>query len=173
MNRFILGIAGAALACATLHAQDNPLSTETKSLYTGIKNDIVKAAQKMPEANYSFKPTDSVRSFGQLIGHVADAQYEFCGPVKGEARDSIVEKTVTAKADLIAALQTAFAYCDEAYNSLTDAHAADKMKFFGGTRTKLGILNFNAAHSDEHYGNIVTYMRIKGLVPPSSESAGR
>jgi uncharacterized damage-inducible protein DinB len=127
----------------------------------------------MPEENYSFKPTPAVRSFGQLIAHVADSQYEFCGPVKGEQKSPDIEKTVTGKAELISALQTAFAYCDAVYDSLTDAHAADKIKFFGGNRTKLGTLNFNTAHADEHYGNIVTYMRMKGLVPPSSESGGQ
>src|SRR5215469_11033497 len=173
MTRFILGIAGAALACVSLQAQSNPLSNDTKGLYTMAKNNLIKAAQKMPEENYSFKPTPEVRSFGQIIGHVADAQYEFCAPVKGEKKASDVEKTVTSKAELVAALQTAFSYCDEVYNSMTDAHAADKIKFFGRDFTKLATLEFNVAHDNEHYGNIVTYMRLKGLVPPSSESSGQ
>lgn len=173
MTRFILGIAGAALACSAIYAQSNPLSTESKGLYTVAKNNIIKSADKMPEADYSFKPAPTVRSFGQLIGHVADSQYEFCGPVKGEEKASDVEKTVTGKTELIAALKTAFAYCDAVYNSMTDDHAADKIKFFGRNATKLGTLNFNVAHDNEHYGNIVTYLRMKGLVPPSSESAGQ
>lgn len=173
MTRFLAGIACAALGCVALQAQDNPLSAETKGYYNMVKNDILKSAQKMPEENYSFRPTPEVRSFGQLIAHVADSQYEFCAPVKGEQKSSDVEKTVTGKAELIAALKTGFAYCDEAYNALTDAHAADKIKFMGGNRTKLETLNFNTMHSDEHYGNIVTYLRMKGLVPPSSETSGR
>jgi len=158
-----------SLACAaTLRAQD-PFSAETKNFYTSIKNNIIKSAEKMPEDNFSFQPTKEVRTFGQIIGHVADAQYLFCSPVMGEKKESSLEKTAKTKADLVAGLKQAFAYCDQAYNSLTDAAAADKVKFFGRDITKLGVLNFNVAHSNEHYGNIVTYLRIKGLVPPSSE----
>jgi uncharacterized damage-inducible protein DinB len=160
----------AAMTAACALAQ-NPISTETKQLYTQIKNNILKSAEKMPEENYAFKPTPEVRSFGQLIGHVADAQYLFCSAAKGETKQSNIEKTKTSKADLVAALKDAFSYCDGAYNELTDASAAQMVKFFGRDRTRMGTLNFNVAHDNEHYGNIVTYMRLKGLVPPSSESS--
>jgi len=170
MNRCIPFLAAAACAAGTLHAQDNPLSAGNKYLYTMIKTNIVKAAQKMPEENYSFKPTPEVRSFGQIIGHVADAQYLFCSAVKGEKKSPDNEKTKTSKADLVAALQEAFAYCDGVYNAMTDAAAPNLLKFFGQDATKLGVLSFNVAHDNEHYGNIVTYMRLKSLVPPSSES---
>src|SRR5208282_564619 len=99
----------AAACTVSLHAQNNPLSAETKTLYTMIKTNIIKAAEKMPEANYAFKPTPDVRSFGQIIGHVADAQYEFCAPVKGETKSSDAEK-ITSKAALLEALKAAFAY---------------------------------------------------------------
>ena len=148
----------------------NPLSTGTKFLYTISKDDVLKSAEEMPEANYSFKPVDTVRSFGQLVGHVADAQYEFCSAVVGDGKKSPdVEKTKTSKTDLIAALKEAFAYCDQAYNGMTDAHAADMVDFFGHKSPKLTILEFNVSHNMEHYGNMVTYLRMKGLVPPSSQ----
>jgi uncharacterized damage-inducible protein DinB len=165
--------AATVMCAATMHAQSNPLSTETKQLFMTAKNDILKSAAKVPEADYSFKPTPEVRSFGEILGHVADAQYLFCSAVKGEPRspDSLtIEKTKHTKAELAAALNEAFAYCDSAYNAVTDATAADKVKFFGADRTKLATLAFNTAHTFEHYGNLVTYMRIKGIVPPSSES---
>jgi len=168
MNRSILTIAAMTVACA--FAQ-NPLSTETKGIYTISKTNILKAAEKMPEENYSFKPTPEVRSFAGILGHVADSQYGFCSAVKGEKKEATVEKTKTSKADLTAALNDAFAYCDSVYDSVTDANGAQMVKFFGRDRTKLGTLNFNNAHNFEHYGNIVTYMRLKGLVPPSSESS--
>jgi uncharacterized damage-inducible protein DinB len=154
-----------------LHAQDNPLSAGNKTLYMMIKTNIIKAAQKMPEENYSFQPTPEVRTFAQLIGHVADAQYLFCSAVKGDKKSPDNEKTKTSKADLVAALQEAFTYCDGAYNSMTDATAAGKLKLFGQDWTRLGVLSFNVAHDNEHYGNIVTYMRLKSLVPPSSETS--
>jgi uncharacterized damage-inducible protein DinB len=136
-----------------------------------VKNNLVKAAEKMPEENYAFKPAPEVRSFGQIVGHVADAQYLFCSAALGEKNPAPgIEKSKTTKADLVQALNEAFAYCDKAYNGMTDAHAAEMVKFFGRDQAKLTVLAFNNAHNDEHYGNIVTYMRMKGLVPPSSES---
>lgn len=151
-------------------ANPNPLSGATKYMYTMSKNYLLKSAQEMPEANYSFQPVSTVRTFGQLVGHVADAQYEFCSAVVGDGKQPPgIEKSKTSKADLIKALQDAFAYCDQAYDNMTDAHAADMVKFFGHDSAKLGILNFDVVHNMEHYGNMITYLRIKGLVPPSSQ----
>jgi uncharacterized damage-inducible protein DinB len=126
----------------------------------------------MPEASYSFKPTPEVRSFGQLVAHVADDQYNLCSPVKGETRHaaySEIEHTLTTKSDLLAALKKAFTYCDGAYGSLTDATAADTVKFGNSNKTKFAMLNWNTWHTWEHYGNAVVYLRLNGLVPPSSE----
>jgi uncharacterized damage-inducible protein DinB len=135
-----------------------------------VRNNIARAAEKMPEENYAFKPVPEVRSFGQLVGHVADAQYMICAMAKGVARPEVqVEKTKTTKADLVAALKEANAFCDGAFADLTDVKAAEAVKMFGRERTRLAVLNMNTSHDNEHYGNIVTYMRIKGLVPPSSE----
>jgi uncharacterized damage-inducible protein DinB len=158
--------------CVLGHAQtaSDPLSGGIKGVYNISKSDVVRAAEKMPEENYAFKPTPEVRSFGQIIGHVADAQYLFCSAAMGETNPAPgIEKSKTTKADLVKALNDAFAYCDKAYNAMTDAHAADMVKFFGRDQAKLTVLAFNSAHNMEHYGNLVTYMRIKGLVPPSSE----
>jgi uncharacterized damage-inducible protein DinB len=158
-------------AAAAVSAQTaDPISAGNKGLYNMIKGTVVRAAEKMPEENYSFKPTPDVRSFGQLIGHIADGQYEFCAPVLGDKSEHpSVEKTATTKAALIEGLNAAFAYCDKAYNGMTDAEGAQMVDFFGRKYPKITILAFNFAHNDEHYGNIVTYMRLKKLVPPSSE----
>jgi uncharacterized damage-inducible protein DinB len=148
----------------------DPLSKGTRGFYNSVKNNILKSAEEMPEENYSFKPTPDVRSFGQLIGHVADSQYEFCGPVNADgAKSPDIEKNKTSKADLIQGLKDAFAYCDKAYDNLTDAKAVEPASFFRQKMPKLVVLEINIAHSDEHYGNIVTYLRMKGLVPPSSQ----
>src|SRR6266404_3504706 len=88
-------------------APENPLSTWNKKAYGHVKDILVRSAQKMPEENYSFKPTDTVRSYGQIIGHVADAQYLFCSVALGEKNPAPdIEHTKTSKADLIAALNT-------------------------------------------------------------------
>lgn len=157
---------------AQLYAQSatDPLSSSTKAIYNIVRNYVLKAAEEMPEGDYGFRPTTGVRTFGQLVGHIADGQYEFCSPVVGDGdRGPGVEKTKITKADLIEALKTAYAYCDKAYDGMTDAHAADEVKFFNRNMPKLSVLSFNTAHTDEHYGNMVTYLRIKGLVPPSSQ----
>ena len=146
-------------------------SGAAKAHFKQIETNIVKSAEKMPEENYAFKPTPEVRSFGQLVGHVADASGMFCAAASGaKPPESGVEKGKTSKADLVAALKANVAFCDKAYDALTDANAGDVVKFFGGERSKLNVLQFNTMHDFEHYGNMVTYLRIKGLVPPSSES---
>jgi len=163
-------ICSVTLLCAASAFAQNPISAGQKFLHTNIKNNIVLSAEKMPEENYSFKPTPEVRSFGQLLGHVADAQYLFCSAVLGKPNPAPgVEKSKTSKADLVQAVKDAFAYCDQAYDGMTDAQAASVVKFFGAEQAKVTVLAFNTAHNNEHYGNIVTYLRMKGLVPPSSE----
>ncbi len=148
----------------------SPLISASQGTYGGMKKILVRTAELMPEENYSFRPTDEVRSFGQILGHVADAQYFFCSKVIGEKSPSAgAEKSMTAKADLIKALSEAFAYCDRAYETLTDESAVEMVKFMGGDNPRLGVLNTNQIHTIEHYGNLVTYMRIKRLVPPTSD----
>ena len=162
----------AALAMAQSAAPANPFSFSAKGVYAIVKTNVVRAADKMPEANYSFKPTPDVRSFGQIVGHIADTQYLFCSMASGSSETGpSVEKNKTAKGDLVAALKEAFAFCDKVYDGMTDASGAQVIKFLGRDAPRLTALTFNAAHMDEHYGNIVTYMRLKGLVPPSSEAA--
>ena len=163
---------GTGLAMAQSAAPANPFSLSAKGVYAVVKTNVMKAAEKMPEENYSFRPAPEVRSFGQIVGHVADAQYIFCSVASGTPNNGPgVEKNKTAKADLVAALKEAFAYCDAVYDGMTDASAGQVIKFLGRDAPRITALTFNAAHLDEHYGNIVTYMRLKGLVPPSSEPA--
>jgi uncharacterized damage-inducible protein DinB len=153
---------------------ENPLTSWNKMAYARVKGVLLKSAEKMPEENYSFKPIDSVRSYGQIIGHVADAQYLFCSIATGEKNPALdIEHTKTSKADLLAALNTAFAYCDKAYDSMTDASAVQIIKLFGNDAPRFSALEVNNMHDLEHYGNLVTYMRLKNIVPPSSEQASQ
>lgn len=170
--KLCFAFAAVAATSVTASAQEsaNPLSAGQKQLYTIVSNALVGGAEKMPEENYSFKPTPEVRSFGQLIGHAADAQYMFCSMVLGEKNPAPgIEKSKTSKADLVQGLKDSVAYCDKAYSGMTDAQASQTVKFFGRDWAKLTVLSLNSAHSDEHYGNMVTYLRMKGIVPPTSE----
>ena len=179
MRRFLICLfATAAIAvaqenppkAAATPTPANPLSAWTKLADARVDDLLLRSAEKVPEENYSFKPTDAVRSFGQIIGHLADAQYLFCSIALGEKNPAPgIEKSKTSKADLIAALKDGFAYCDKAYNGMTDASAAETVKLFGNDAPRLAALTVNNMHNMEHYGNLVTYMRLKNIVPPSSE----
>jgi len=160
---------GALLGAAALNAQ-NPLSSDLKNSYNGIKGTITKAADEMPEADYSFKASPMERTYGAIVGHIADVQFGLCGNASGQEKKSDAEKTKTTKADLVAALKASFDYCDGVYNGLTDADATTMVTLFGPRKaTKLAVLNFNISHDNEMYGQMVVYLRIKGLVPPSSQ----
>ena len=152
-------------------APANPITASERGIYSFMSNAVISAAQKMPEENYSFKPTPEVRTFGQLVGHVADANFMFCSKATGEANPSkgSIEKTKTSKADLVAALKDAVAYCNKAFDGMTDAKGSEMVQMFDYHLAKLTLFSLNTAHTDEHYGNMVTYLRIKGIVPPTSE----
>jgi uncharacterized damage-inducible protein DinB len=142
----------------------NPITASEKGFYSFVSNAVVGAAQKMPEENYSFKPTREVRGFGQLVGHVADASYMFCSQAIGEANPAKdIEKTKTSKAALVAALKDGVAYCNKAFDSMTDAKGSQMVKFFNFDMAKLTLFSLNTAHTDEHYGNMVTYLHSRGL----------
>lgn len=164
------GAPPAAAAAPAAAASENPLSANNRFMYMNIKGFLLRSAEKMPEENYAFKPTDGVRTFGQIVGHVADSHYRFCSIVLGEKDPAPkVEQTKSSKADLVGALKEATAYCDRAYDGLTDAAATQMAKVFGTEMPKLGVLTVNNYHNVEHYGNLVVYLRMKGIVPPSSE----
>jgi hypothetical protein len=168
VNRILtLTFIAASSGAVALYAQ-NPFSTDLKNGYNGTKNTILKAADKMAEADYSFKASPAERTYGEIVGHIADIQMALCGIAKGEQKKGDVG-TKTSKADLTAALKASFDYCDGVYASMTDADGATMVKMFGRDMTKLGVLNFNVVHDNEMYGQMVVYLRIKGLVPPSSE----
>ncbi len=140
----------------------------------GIQRNIVEAAEKVAEADYAFKPTPEVRSFGQLIGHVANSQYQICSGAKGEANPNKEDfEKLAAKSALVDALKKSFDYCATAYSAATDPSLLEQVKSGSTTVARGAILSGNVAHNNEHYGNIVTYMRLKGLVPPSTERAQR
>lgn len=156
---------------ATIQAQSpNPLSDDVRRAYADVRNNILRSAEKMPAENYDFRPAPRVRTFAQLLGHVAQAQYLFfCGPVKGEQKAADVERTKTTKAELLVALKDSFAYCDSAYNEIADASAKEIVNTGANRSMKLRLLWMNVVHDQSHYGNIVTYLRMKGIVPPSTE----
>lgn len=159
----------AAPAAAQANAAANPAMGSVKPLWEQTTRYLMAAAEQMPEADYGFKPTADVRTFGQLVGHVANAQRMICSAAMGEqAQGGQNAEELTQKAAIIEALRASNAVCERAYGQ-SDEAALQVGRMFGREQTRLGMLVLNAAHNFEHYGNIVTYMRIKGMVPPSSQ----
>ncbi|HEX6463455.1 MAG TPA: DinB family protein [Vicinamibacterales bacterium] len=150
----------------------NSLTADVRKDYRTVRDYFIRAAEKMPEADYPFRPSPDVRTFAQQVAHVADDQYNLCAPARGETRKAAytaIESSLSKKAELLAALRDAFAYCDVAYDALTDASGADPS--LGRDRNRFSMLNWNLWHTWEHYGNVVVYLRMRGLVPPSSEKS--
>ncbi len=157
-------------------AQDVDLGVDTaviqsfKGLHDITVTNIMKTAEMLDESIYAYRPTEAVRSTGQILAHIANAQFAFCAGAAGtdSPNEQNFEETATTKADIIAALKAGFAYCGQVYAGLTDADASVMRSFFGRDMAVSAVLAFNTAHNYEHYGNLVTYMRINDIVPPSS-----
>ena len=166
LNRAVIMLACAA---SPLLAQGPSPVAASRMLWEDVTNYLVQSAKDMPEDKYSFKPTAGVRSFGELIGHVAGAQTMFCAIALGEKppAEDAVEKAATTKDALVKALQASNENCRRAYGQ-GDADAAGLVNVFGQQRSRLFVLMMNATHDNEHYGNVVTYLRMNGIVPPSS-----
>ena len=165
-------VAPAAAAQATPPVgPTDPLSRAIFGMYNSIKRNLTESAEKVPEADYSFQPTKDVRNFTQMFAHVANSQFSLCAGPKGEANPNKddFEKTATTKAAVIKALADSFAYCDTVYLTLTDAKAMELIKAGQNQVPRARGLMSNVAHDNEHYGNLVTMMRLKGMVPPSTE----
>src|SRR5512145_685528 len=181
MNRhstFTLAVIFVAVASASAFAQQaqatgasqnsNPMIAELKQMYTNVKNNHIKMADKMPEEHYSFKAAAEIRTFGQLVAHVADSQARTCSAVNGEQK-AVNASSKTTKADLVAALKESFDMCDKAFYSLTYAKAAEMVSMGQRQRSRLGALAGMVSHSNEEYGYMAVYLRLKSIVPPSSE----
>ena len=171
-------VAGSILGASSAFAQTpppapaGPLAGAVQRFYAGVKRNVTEAADKMAEGDYAFRPVDTVRTFGGFVGHIADGAFSYCALAKGEKNPSPggLDK-LTTKSELVAALTKAFAYCDEVYNGVTDEKGLALVKMGSNETPAIAVLFGNVSHINEHYGNLVTYMRIKGLVPPSTERA--
>lgn len=148
----------------------DPVSASLMAQFDLVRNATVAAAESMPESLYDFRATDEVRTFGQLVGHIANAQYTICSGLLDEpspASGNLEE--LTAKSDLVDAITASWDYCRQAYEVATDDAMGDQVDFFGGRTVRHYPMSFALIHAYEHYGNMVTYMRLNGRVPPTSQ----
>jgi uncharacterized damage-inducible protein DinB len=172
MKQPLLAALGVVCVAAALRAQTtSPIISELKQNYTIVKTNLVRMAEKMPDEHYGFKPVAEIRSFGQSVAHVADSQARTCSMVMGDAK-TVNAESKTTKADLLAALKESYAICDATLDALTDASTSQMVRLGQSTRerSKLGLLVGMVSHSNEQYGYMSVYLRLKGIVPPSSES---
>ena len=173
MRTAFIAVLAFGLASAAAAQSANPISDGIRSQWNGAKRNLQQSAEMMPEANYDYRPVDGVRNFAEILTHVAGANYVFCAAAKGEktpfAEDHF-EKTTKTRAEIIKATADAIAYCDAAYAGLADATAGQMVAqpFGQGQTPRTAVLVGNLGHINEHYGNLVTYFRINGIVPPSS-----
>ena len=151
------------------------LAGSAKAMHAMIRRDLAEAAENMPADEYAFRPTPQVRTFGQIIGHVVDANFFFCAQAAGEKSPATADyEQITDKAALVKALNDSLVYCDHVYAATTDANFVQPVQIAnvggnGSTSTVRGVvLMYSIAHNNEHYGNLTVYMRLKGHVPPST-----
>ena len=150
----------------------NPLTANAKIQFGALTGFVIRSAEKVPEDLYSFRATPEVRSMAELFGHVADALFSMCSTAAGAKPPRTgIEKAVTAKPALIAALKEGVSYCNTVFDGMSDQKGTEPVQFYFGPTPRLSVLYFAVTHTYEHYGNLVTYMRLKNIVPPSSESA--
>jgi uncharacterized damage-inducible protein DinB len=167
VNRSLILFAG-VMACAGILPAQNVMIAENKQNYETIKTNILKSAEKMPEEAYSFQPTKEERTWAELMGHIADANTGICSSATGTAKRGNAAG-MTSKADLVKALQASFEVCDAAWASTNDENAKTMVKRGNRELTRLGALIYNTTHDNESYGTRAVYLRLKGVVPPSSE----
>lgn len=168
----IVAILGAAPSHSVAPSPPSALAADRET-WTMVIGNVTAAAEQVPDSSYSYRPVPTVRTFGQLIAHIAGSQDMFCAQALGEKANAsdYIEKTTTGKTALLAALEASTAHCQKAY-AMTDADAMKRtVTVFAGQRSALWALLYSTAHDNEHYGNIVTYMRMLGMVPPSSQPA--
>ncbi len=149
----------------------NPLTANAKVQFGALSGFVVRSAEKVPEGLYNFRPTAEVRTMAQLFGHVADAMFGMCATAAGTKPPRTGIEKETAKPLLVAALKEGVSYCNSVYDGMTDQKGAETVPFVFGPTPRLSVLYFVVTHTYEHYGNLVTYMRLNKIVPPSSEPA--
>jgi uncharacterized damage-inducible protein DinB len=146
-------------------------AAEVQGNYARIKANVIKAAENTPAEDYAFRPTSDIRTFARVVNHVTEAQMHVCGALNNVApSDTAKPPAETAdKATIVAALKASFAECDKAYAALTDANLTEMIQAGPIKRSRIGLSWGNVSHDNEQYATLALYMRLKGLVPPSSE----
>jgi len=146
-------------------------AAEVQRSYAGVKANILKSADKMPEDGFAYKPEPDIRTYARVINHISETQLHICGAVNGTAADALakVPPETAGKAAIVEALKASFAECDKAYASVTDSNLGEMFTLGPVKRSRVGALWGNVSHDNEQYATLALYLRLKGIAPPSSE----
>ena len=173
MKRVLLAAAAvwfAAGACGAQSAAPSGPAAEVLAYYNRLKPNVIKAAEKMPDADYQFRPTPDIRTYARIVNHVTEAQQHTCSALNGTAFDPKTVPSDTAdKATIVAALKASFDNCDKAYGALTDANMAEAVQAGQNKRSRITMAWGNVSHDNEQYAELSTYLRLKNIVPPTAE----
>lgn len=179
MRQMVCVVAGLAIFMApvVLFAQTaapptpaaNPVSAEVQGRYAQVKGFILKSADTMPADNYSFKPTPDIRTFARVVNHITEAQSRSCGALNGASNPKPAPPETADKTTIVDALKASFAECDKALGALSDATLSEMVQLGPAKRSRIGLAWGTVTHDTEQYATLALYMRLKGLVPPSSE----
>ncbi len=168
--RSVVLLAVVAVPSSAMAQNPNPLTANAKVQFGALSGFVVRSAEKVPEGLYNFRPVAEVRTMAQLFGHVADAMFAMCATAAGTKPPRTgIEKAESTKPALVAALKEGVSYCNTVYDGMTDQKGLETVPFYFGPTPRVSVLYFVVTHTYEHYGNLVTYMRLNKIVPPSSE----
>jgi hypothetical protein len=164
----LLATAGSALGAQAPAPTTGPASEVLRS-YSTLKPNVIKAAEKMPDADFQFKPTADIRTFARIVNHVTEAQFRTCGTLNGNKDIAKPPADTADKATIVAALKASYDECDKAYGALTDNNISEMLTLGQNKRSRIGMAWGNVSHDNEQYAELSTYLRLKNIAPPTSE----
>ncbi len=167
----LAGVAMGQAPAAAAPAGPTGPAAEAQRGYAGLKTNILKSADEMPAEDYQYKPTPDIRTYARVVNHITEAQGRSCGTANQTAAADMVKPPADTadKATIVAALKASFAECDKAFAALTDANVGEMFTLGQGKRSRVGLMWGTVSHDNEQYATLALYLRLKGLVPPSSE----
>jgi hypothetical protein len=177
-QRTSMAIALLTIAASTFYAQTpaapslppttGPASEVLRS-YSTLKPNVIKAAEKMPEADFQYRPTPDIRTFARVVNHITEAQFRTCGTLNGSKDIAKPPADTADKATILAGLKASYDECDKAYGALTDTNVSEMITLGQNKRSRIGMAWGNVSHDNEQYAELSTYLRLKNLAPPTSE----
>jgi len=158
----------------------DPMAASIVPYFTMIQQSFIGLADAMPAEKWGFKPTDgefrNVRTFGEQVKHAACGNFGFFSQIEKKEPPAGCDEggpsPAKTKAEIMAYLRESFDYAQRVLRTMTSANALDPVTGpYGGPSTRMGITTLAVWHASDHYGQLVVYLRMNGIVPPASRPA--